>query len=164
MTSLATTAMLTAPATAGADSLPARKAGLWDLKTAMDEGNGPREQSFKMCISDDMEANTLRASLAEHKANCETYEIKREAADTVVNARCIFNGRHVDSLTKMSGDFGKAFTVRIESTTSDQRESTAQTVTVKRVITQSGAYLGSACGDLQPGEAATPDGTKVSVQ
>ncbi len=59
-------------------TLPERKAGLWDLKTVMDEGNGPREHAFKLCIDESMEKNTVKASLADHKANCTKYDVTSE--------------------------------------------------------------------------------------
>lgn len=145
-------------------SLPERKAGMWELKTSMDEGRGPREQSIKMCIDATMEANTVKASLAEHQKNCEKYEIKKDAGKTVVDMSCVYNGRHVASMTEMEGDFSKSFKIKILSTTSDTRETTQQTITVKRTILQDGTYLGESCGDLQPGEALAPDGSKVLVQ
>lgn len=146
------------------EMLPQRKAGMWELKTSMDEGRGPREQTMKLCIDAEMEANTVKASLAEHKQNCEKYEIKKDGAKTVVNMICTYNGRHVESLTEMEGDFSKSFNIRIASTTADTRESTQQTITIKRVILQDGTYLGESCGDLKGGEALAADGTKVMVQ
>lgn len=146
------------------DTLPQRKAGMWQLTTSMDEGRGPREQSMKLCIDAEMEANTVKASLAEHKQNCEKYEIKKDGGKTVVNMICTYNGRHVESLTEMEGDFSKSFNIRIASTTADTRESTQQTITIKRVILQDGTYLGESCGDLKGGEALAADGTKVMVQ
>jgi hypothetical protein len=77
---------------------------------------------------------------------------------------CSFNGRHVESLTEMEGDFSKVFKIKISSTTSDTREATQQTVTVKRIILQDGTYLGESCGDLRPGEALSADGSKILVQ
>jgi hypothetical protein len=62
----------------------------------------------------------------------------------------------------MSCDFQTAMLVKIESTTSGMEKS--QSISVKRTITQNGTYLGENCGDLQPGEAKSPDGTKVMVQ
>jgi hypothetical protein len=145
-------------------TLPARKAGMWELKTSMDEGRGPREQSMKICIDASMEANTVQASLSEHKQNCEKYNIKKDGDKTVVDMTCSFNGRHVESLTEMEGDFSKVFKIKISSTTSDTREATQQTVTVKRIILQDGTYLGESCGDLRPGEALSADGSKILVQ
>jgi hypothetical protein len=146
------------------ETLPARKAGMWELKTSMDEGMGPREQSMKLCIDAEMEANTVKASLAEHKQNCEKYEIKKDGGKPVVNMICTFNGRRVESLTEMDGDFSKSFNIKIASTTADTRESTQQTITIKRVILQDGTYLGENCGELKGGEAMAADGTKLMVQ
>lgn len=145
-------------------TIPARKAGIWQLKTSMDEGRGPREQSMKMCIDAAMEASTLQASLIDHKKNCEKYEITKDGGKTVVDMICTYNGRHVESRTEMEGDFASAFKIKILSTTSDTREPTQQTITVKRTILQDGTYIGADCGDLRPGEALAPDGTKVLVQ
>ncbi len=47
------------------------------------------------------------------------------------------NGREVYSRTEISGDFQDAFTVKIDSTTSGIQDS--QSISVKRVIEQSGA-------------------------
>jgi hypothetical protein len=146
------------------ETLPSRKPGMWELKTSMDEGRGPREQTMKICIDAEMEANTVKASLAEHKQNCEKYQIKKDGGKTVVDMTCSYNGRHVESLTEMEGDFAKTFKIKISSTTSDTRESTQQTISIKRIILQDGSYIGEACGDLKGGEAVTPDGTKVMVQ
>lgn len=145
-------------------TLPTRKAGVWELKTSMDEGRGPREQSMKMCIDAEMEANTVKASLSEHRKNCDKYDIKKDGDKVVVDMSCTFNGRFVKGVTEMEGDFAKTFRVKILSTTSDTRESTQQTITINRTILQDGTYLGESCGDLRPGEALAPDGTKVLVQ
>jgi hypothetical protein len=143
--------------------LPERKAGLWELKTTMDEGNGPRDQAMKMCIDERMEKNTVLASISEHKANCSTYNVKTENGSTTVDADCVYNQRNVSSTTTMSGDFKSAFEIKIQSTTSDP-EKKDQSVVIKRTITQDGKYLGGSCGDLKPGEAQALDGTRILVQ
>lgn len=144
-------------------SLPMRKAGLWELKTSMDESGGPREQVMKMCISEDMERNTVAASMTEHKERCTTYDIKPGENATVVEADCVFSTRQVVSTTTMIGDFKSAFEVKIESTTSDPTAK-QQSIVVKRTIVQNGKYLSDTCGDLKPGEAETADGQRVMVQ
>lgn len=157
--------LLPATTTAFADppALPMRKAGLWELKTSMDEGNGPREQVMKMCISEDMERTTVAASLAEHRERCTTYDIKPGEASTVVEADCVFSTRKVVSTTTMTGDFKTAFEVKIESTTSDPTAK-QQSIVVKRTIVQNGKYLSDTCGELKPGEAETADGQRIMVQ
>lgn len=146
-----------------APSLPTRKAGLWELKTVMDEGNGPRDQTLKICIDDRMERNTVSASVADHKANCSKYDVKAENGTTVTDAECIYNQRFVVSKTTMSGDFAKTFEIKIASTTSDPNAK-EQSVVIKRTITQTGSYVGESCGDLKGGEAMGADGSKIAVQ
>lgn len=147
----------------GAATLPERKAGLWELKTMMDEGNGPHDQTMKLCVDQRMEKNTVESSMAEHKTNCSSYEVKGANGNTIVDSDCIFNGRRVMSTTTMSGNFNSDFQIRIESTTTDPQKTNQSTV-VKRTITQMGKYLSDQCGDLKPGEAEGTDGTHVLVQ
>ena len=144
-------------------TLPERKAGLWELKTMMDEGNGPRDQSMKLCVDERMEKNTVRASITDHKANCSTYNVKVDNGNTTVDSDCLYNERQVMSTTTMSGDFKTAFEIKIQSTTSDPQKKD-QSVVVKRTITQLGKYLGDSCGELKPGEAQAADGTRILVQ
>lgn len=170
--------VLGAPASYAEDapSLPQRKAGLWDMTTTMDEGNGPKVYTLKMCIDATMEATTVQSSITEHKASCESYDIKKTESGTSVDYVCKFNGRNVTSHTDMSGDFTSAFLVKITSKTTGNmdkmkgmpeemaKQAAAQTVVINRTITQDGKYLGEACGDLKGGEAMGPDGQKIAVQ
>ena len=146
-----------------AASLPERKAGLWELKTQMDEGSGPKDQSMKICVDARMEQNTVMGSIADHKNNCSAYDINTMSGKTVVNSDCIYNGRKVVSTTDMSGDFKETFSIKIESTTTDPKQ-TDRTVVVKRTITQLGKFMSDSCGDLKPGEAEGTDGTRMLVQ
>jgi hypothetical protein len=152
------------PATRAGDDieLPVRKAGQWEMKTIMDEGNGPKEQLLTMCVDAEMEKNASAVSRTEHKESCKKYEVSELGDKIVVEAQCTFNGRDVVSRTEMSGDFAKTFQVKIDSTTSGSNGS--QTVTVKRTITQTGTYQGESCGDLKAGEARGSDGKKVLMQ
>ena len=142
--------------------LPLRKAGQWQLTTAMDEGRGPRQSILTMCIEAEMERKTVMASGSEHRANCSKYEVKKIGGTTTVDAECTYDQRKVTSHTEMSGDFQAAFAVKIESTTSG--EARGQPVSVKRTILQEGKYVTQSCGDLQAGEAKDPEGRKVMVQ
>jgi hypothetical protein len=163
--SLALLGSLALPAASddAAVTLPERKAGLWELKTVMDEGNGPRDQTMKLCIDAQMEKNTVSASIVDHKANCTTYDVKATGGNTTVDSDCLYNGRKVMSTTNMSGDFTSAFEIKIESTTTEP-EQKAQSVVIKRTITQVGKYVGDSCGALKSGEAEAADGSRILVQ
>ncbi|MDX2289161.1 MAG: DUF3617 family protein [Hyphomicrobiaceae bacterium] len=160
---VAAACMLTVlPVHAADATLPMRKAGLWELVTAMDEGGGPRESTFTMCIGAEMEQVSVATSIAQHQDNCARYVIKKEGGNVVVDADCKFDRANVISTTRMSGDFQSAFEVKIESTT--VAGGGGQSRAVKRTIDQSGKYLGADCGELQPGQARTADGSTVFVQ
>ena len=150
-------------ALAGDQKLPMRKAGLWEMKTVMDEGNGPKDQTMKMCIDGEMERNTVDASLEEHKKACMQYDVKTDGGKTIVDADCTFSTRRVISTTTMTGDFSTAFEIAITSTTTSV-EAKDQSVVVKRTIAQSGKYAGESCGELKAGEAEGTDGTRMMVQ
>ena len=151
-----------AAAVAADTPLPLRKAGKWEQKTVMEEGGKKHEQTLTICIDGDMERNTAVASDAEHKSSCTKYEVKKDGDKVVIDATCKMNGRDVESLTEMRGDFQNTFDVKISSTTSGFQDS--QSISIKRVIEQQGKYLGESCGDLKAGEAMGTDGTKVMVQ
>lgn len=159
------TVALLAPCSAARaqDTLPMRKAGFWQLETSMDEGNGPRTSSLKMCIDAEMERNTVMASIMEHRQTCSRYEIRKDAESIVVDADCGYDRAKVSSVTRMTGDFENSFKVDIATTTTRASEG-EQSVPIRRSIVQTGTYLGSDCGDLQPGEAVGGDGRKVMVQ
>ncbi|MBS0232142.1 MAG: DUF3617 family protein [Proteobacteria bacterium] len=144
-------------------TLPERKAGLWELRTQMDEGKGAHDQTMKLCVDAKMEKDTVLASIADHKENCSTYNIKASDDHTVVDADCLYNGRKVVSTTNMSGDFQSTFAIDIKSTTTDPSE-TRQDAAIKREITQLGKFVGESCGDLKPGEAEATDGSRIQVQ
>ena len=162
--SLVSLAAAVTSAAAESATLPTRKAGLWELKTSMDEGGGPRDQTMKLCIDADMERSTAAASLTDHKEKCTRYDIKKDGDAVVIEGECTYDIRKVSSTTRMTGDFKSAFDVKIESVTSGSETNRDQTTSVKRTITQKGTYLAESCGDLKAGEAEGSDGARFLVQ
>lgn len=146
--------------------LPLRKAGLWEVHTSIDEGQGARNQRLTMCIGEQMERDSVRASTMENRSGCSKYEIKKSSDETTVDAFCVYDERQVTNHTEMRGDFKTAFSVKVVSTTAGKapRAQGGQPVNVHRTIVQEGKYLGESCGELKAGEATTTDGHKVIVQ
>lgn len=145
--------------------MPLRKAGQWELKTIMDEGNGPHpEHAMQLCIDDKMEASTAEASRIEHQNNCSSYKVTAEGGTTVMEADCKFGRQVTQSRTEMSGDFQKTFNIKITSSTM-QSGGDNKSTPVKRTITQTGTYVGEKCQDgLMAGEALDAKGNKMLVQ
>lgn len=146
--------------------LPVRKAGLWQVRTATDEGRGATTQNLKMCIGEQLEKVAIRASTAENRANCATYEIEKTPAAIVVDASCTYDERLVATHTELQGDFQTSFVAVVVSSVTGKapRAMGGQPVDVQRNIRQEGTYLGEDCGALQPGEAETEAGRTVRVQ
>ncbi|MEQ8824292.1 MAG: DUF3617 family protein [Filomicrobium sp.] len=147
---------------ASADSLPTRKSGLWEQKTVMNQGDGPRDHTMTLCIDDAMEKSTAEKSVKQHKESCTKYEIKKSDGKTEVVSDCVFNDRPVSSNTTMSGDFEKSFKIQIETKTTLTDKGRSRVMT--RTIDQKGTYLGADCGDLKPGEAKGSNGDRIMVQ
>lgn len=144
--------------------IPQRQAGMWQLKTEIDEGKGPVKQSLTMCIDAAMEKQTAEASKTEHQSSCSRYAVTRDGDKTVIEAVCAYAVDEVSSRTEMSGDFKTAFDVKITSTTLTRVPNRPDPMTRQRVITQKGERLGDSCGDLKPGEAKGEDGRPILVQ
>jgi hypothetical protein len=146
--------------------LPLRKAGLWQVHTQTDEGSGVQKQDLTMCIGEEMERIAVRASGADNRANCATYEVSKTTAGTTIDAVCSIEDRKVVTRTELTGNFTSEFSVKVDSTTSGHapRSQGGQPVNVHRIILQDGKYLGEACGELQAGEAKGADGRTLKVQ
>jgi len=157
--------VLSAPVGVASDAggLPQRQPGKWKLSTEMDEGRGAIKQALTMCITAEMEKATADKAVSEHRSNCSRYDVKNDGETTVVEAECAYAVDRVISRTEMSGDFKKAFEVKIVTTTLTQPPG-GNALTRERKITQVGEHLGSDCGDIQPGEAVADDGSRVMVQ
>ena len=146
--------------------LPLRKAGLWELQTRTDEGRGPNEQHLTMCVGEEMERQTVSASRAENRSNCEKYEVNKTAGAMTVDATCTVDMRTTTTHTELTGDFQTTFSVKVQSRTSGfgPRAQGGQPVNVERKVLQNGKYLNESCGDLQAGEARAADGRTVVVR
>lgn len=150
--------------TASAAQLPQRAPGKWKLTTEMNQGKQSIKQSLTICITAEMEKKTAEASTAEHQSNCSRYDISEKNGATVIESNCAYAVDKVTSRTEMTGDFKKSFAVKIVSTTLTQPPGGAKPIRRDRTINQTGEYLGKDCGDIQPGEAVSEDGSRVIVQ
>lgn len=147
-------------------ALPLRKAGLWDVRTQTNEGNGMKEQRLALCIGEQMERDTVRVSGEQNRINCPKYIVSKTREGTVVDAVCFYDDRKVATHTELTGDFETAFKVKVESSVSGSapRSQGGAPVDVTRTILQDGTYVGADCGRLNAGDALTADGRTVTVQ
>lgn len=116
--SLLPAALLAASFVVAADAPPARKSGLWEIRTesATDGQKMPMPVTVQMCIDqsrDDMNADP-RAN-EDVRRRCSKLETSRRGNQVVIDSVCTHEGRTATSHTVISGNLATDY--RMENTT-----------------------------------------------
>jgi hypothetical protein len=106
-------ALLPAPG-AGADELPVRKAGLWEMKIAK-AGSVLPEMTMQHCTDEttDKEMSAVFAPMS--KEICSRRDVEKTATGYVSDSVCSVGGMSMTSHSDITGDFNSAFTVKSTS-------------------------------------------------
>jgi Protein of unknown function (DUF3617) len=140
------------PTPASAAELPARKPGLWEVKTAI-EGN-PRGLTVQQCI-DEATDQMLQSSAGPFSAPaCPDREVKKSDASMTIDSRCTLGGKPASAHAVVSGSFDSAYTMTV---TAAGGELPAVKMTIE------GKWLGACAADQKPGDVMMPGGVKVNV-
>src|SRR5687767_2105571 len=106
------TAALLVSTTALAQEMPARKAGLWDMKMTFD-GAGMPPQTMKQCI----DAATDKAMQSQFggagKGDCAKQEVKKTGNTITVDSVCKAAGATTTSRAVITGSFDSGYTMKI---------------------------------------------------
>lgn len=146
---------------AGADELPQRKAGFWELTTEV-EGMPGASHRLKQCIdkATDAELLTLGKDITEKMGGrCEQNDIGREEGRYIHKADCMIGGSHVVSRTTFEGDFNKEYTATSITTYQPPMmgmSDTRATVTAR--------FLGPCPEGVNPGDVVLADGRKMTLE
>jgi hypothetical protein len=107
--------IVAAAAPAAALDLPARKAGLWEIKMSFEGRNTPPQVS-QHCI--DAESDKLMSAIGSNmpKDTCQKQELKKVGSTFVIDSVCKLGPSTTTSQSVMSGDFNSAYTVKVTST------------------------------------------------
>ena len=137
---------------ASADDAPARKAGLWKIKTTI-EGRG-RTVTVQQCIdaSTDQMLQSSTGPLAAQA--CPTREVKKSDTGLTIVSRCNFNGKPASASAVVSGSFDSAYTMTVTAEGSDLPATR---------MTMEGKWLGACTADQKPGDVIMSNGVKVNV-
>jgi hypothetical protein len=150
--------LLALSATAAADDLPTRKAGLWEIKTVR-TGSPIPEMTLQHCTDDttDHDMNDMVAPAA--KQVCSKRELKKTATGYVSDAVCNVAGMSVTSHADIVGDFNSAYTV------TSNAHSEGGPAGVRDTVTKIEAKWVGACKEGQkPGDIVMPGGYKLNVK
>ena len=137
---------------AEAADLPARKAGLWEVKTTID-GQG-RAVTVQQCI-DAATDQMLQSSAGPFSAPaCAGREVKTSDTGMTIDSRCSFNGKAASAHADITGNFDSAYTMTVTAEGSDLPA-------VK--MTMEGKWLGACTAGQQPGDVIMANGVKVNI-
>jgi len=96
--------MIAASAAIAAD-MPKRKAGLWEIKSQMDDM--PSGPPIQMCI--DQSSDNLMQQQSKEKSDCGTPDIKKSAGSTTVHSVCRSEGSTMTIDAVYTGSFDSGY-------------------------------------------------------
>jgi hypothetical protein len=146
---------------AGALDLPARKAGLWDMKMTFEGRNLPA-QAMQHCI--DAETDKLMNSIGGNmgQERCSKQDVQKIGSTIVVDSVCKVGGATVTSHGVVSGDFNSAYTVKVTSTR-DGAAAPGMPAGGTSNTTIEAKWTGACKPDQKPGDIIMAGGRKINI-
>ncbi len=146
-------------AAAGADQLPIRKAGLWEIKMTR-TGSPMPAITMQHCTDEttDRAMNSMGSPGAGADQACSKRELRKTATGYASDSVCTIAGRSITAHADVVGDFNSAYTVTIVSH-SEGGPAGARDTTSKLEA----KWVGACKGDQKPGDVVTPDGRTINV-
>jgi hypothetical protein len=143
---------------AGAEELPLRKAGLWEMKITK-VGSQLPEMTMQHCTdatTDKAMANSV-SPLA--KQICSKQEVVKTATGYVSDSVCTVSGVSMTSHAEITGDFNSAYSITTKAHMDKGPEQLRDTTT--RIDAK---WLGDCKADQKPGDIMMPGGFKLNVK
>ena len=139
---------------AAAQELPARKAGLWEIRMTLDAAKLPTQIS-QHCIdaATDKQMSAIGASMG--KDLCSKQNVQRSGNTITVDSVCKIGPTTTTSRAVITGDFNSAYTVRVTSKGGPGGDT---------AITLEAKWLGACKPDQQPGDIILPGGQRINIK
>ena len=139
-------------ADAEAADLPARKPGLWEVKTTL-EGHG-RGVTVQQCI-DAATDQMLQSSAGPFAAPaCPERDVKKSDNGMTIDSHCNFNGKPANAKAVITGSFDSAYTMTVTSEGAD--------LPAMKTVSE-GKWLGACAAGQQPGDVVMANGVKINI-
>jgi hypothetical protein len=151
-------ALLPAP-DAGADELPVRKTGLWEMKIAR-VGSLLPEMTMQHCTDETTDKEMSAVFSPMSKEICSKRDIEKTETGYVSDSVCSVGGLPMTSHSDITGDFNSAFTVK--STSHVERGPGG--VPHDNIVTIEAKWLGACKPDQKPGDVVMPGGFKINLK
>jgi Protein of unknown function (DUF3617) len=145
-------ALLLAATQASAADAPARKPGLWEVKTTIQDSG--RAVTVQQCI-DAATDQMLQSSTGPFSAPlCASREVQKSEGGMTIDSKCSFNGKPASAHAVVSGSFDSAYTMAVTAEGDDLPATK---------MTMDGKWLGACAADQQPGDVIMAGGVKVNI-
>jgi hypothetical protein len=143
--------VLTCTAQAAAAELPARKAGLWEIKTTTNGRTISVQQCVDAATDQAMQANAGPVS----QRSCSKRDIQKSGDTTTVDSTCTIAGKTSTHHTVITGSFESGYTMTM-TTQGDG-------IPVARTTAMTAKWTGPCAADQKPGDMIMPNGTKINL-
>lgn len=142
--------------------LPTRKAGLWEIAMTMEKPKAMPAFTSQVCLDAATDREMMDYGLKLTGGKCRSLTSKRQGQSYVIDADCTVAGSASRSRIVMTGDFGSAYTVRVEGTV--EGGPGAEKGPQQMLMTQKGTWKGAECPGMKPGDMTLLGGMKVNIK
>jgi hypothetical protein len=149
-------------ASALALDMPARKAGLWELKMSFDNAGIPG-QTMKQCI--DAATDKLMKSNfgGPPQQSCEKQEVSKSGDAIVVDSVCSFAGATSTSHAVITGSFDSTYLMKVTSKRKGGPRIPGMAPGGETHMTIAAKWLGPCTKGQRPGDMIMPNGMTMNV-
>jgi Protein of unknown function (DUF3617) len=139
-----------------AADMPARKAGLWEIKTSI-ENRGSASLPVQHCIDNTTDQRMLSSAGPLGESACPKRDVRRSGDTVTIDSTCTFKDKTATSHAVITGSFDSAYTMTVTS----QSEALPGG---KITMTLTGKWLGPCAADQKPGDIIMAGGAaKVNI-
>ena len=138
-----------------AADLPARKPGLWEIKTTID-GRNPPTQVIKQCIDAATDQMTLSIAGPFSPAVCPKREVKSSGDSITVDSTCTIGKSTANAHAVITGNLENAYTMTVKSEGPGLPGGAM-------MMTIAGNRLGDCTAEQKPGDIIFGDGRTVNI-
>lgn len=145
-----------APTPAGADDVPARKAGLWEVRTVIGNRSGAG-LTVRQCVDGETDAMMLSMTGPFADTACPSREVRRSGDTVTVEAACTAMNKAGTARAVITGSFERAYEMTV---TAQGAGMPGGTIT----MTMTGTWLGACTDGQKPGDVVMPGGVRLNIR
>lgn len=138
------------------EAVPARKAGLWEVRTVTGERSGPG-LTVRQCVDTDTDAMLLSLTGPFADTACPRRDVTRSGDTVTVEAACTAMNRAATARAVITGSFERAYEMTVTAR-GDAVPGGAIT------LTTSGTWLGPCTAGQRPGDVVMPGGLTLNIR